>query len=135
MTRVSVIRAQYVEVMPKVLCEGVLYISEKHRTASHLCCCGCGSKIVTPLKPGRWRLKTTGGGVTLTPSVGNWSLACQSHYVIENGRIRWARGFTPEQIERNRVRDEAVLEDVYRPKKPKPGFWGRIRRRIRGWLS
>jgi len=135
MTRLNTVRAEYVEVMPKILRKGVFYISEKYRTASHLCCCGCGTKVVTPLKPGRWRLQTTDAGITLSPSVGNWSSACQSHYFIENGRVRWAQSFTPQQIARNRTRDEAILEEVYRPKVPKFGFCGRMWRRIKEWLS
>jgi hypothetical protein len=40
---------EHVEFIPKALEDGVLYISTKYRTASHRCCCGCGTKIVTPL--------------------------------------------------------------------------------------
>jgi hypothetical protein len=33
-----------------VLVPGVIYISERYATAVHLCCCGCGYEVVTPLK-------------------------------------------------------------------------------------
>ncbi|MBY4707145.1 MULTISPECIES: DUF6527 family protein [Ralstonia] len=68
--------------------EGVLYISEKFSTAAHICCCGCGMKIVTPLKPGRWKLRKQNGVVSLHLSVGNWSSGCQSHYWIEGNPNR-----------------------------------------------
>ena len=38
-----------VEFIPKVLDEGVLYISRRFNTASHLCCCGCSFKVVIPV--------------------------------------------------------------------------------------
>jgi hypothetical protein len=44
------------------------------------------------------------------PSVGNWTLPCQSHYWIRNGKILWARRWTEEEIAIGKARDEALLE-------------------------
>jgi Family of unknown function (DUF6527) len=92
------IELQRVHFMPKELKPGVLYVSEEFGAAAHLCACGCGSKIRTPLGPTEWALEETGRGPTLRPSVGNWQQACQSHYWIYRGEIRWADKWTPEDI-------------------------------------
>ena len=60
--------------MPQDLRPGVLYVSEEFGAAAHLCACGCGEKVSTPLGPTEWSLEETGGGPTLRPSVGNWQL-------------------------------------------------------------
>ena len=88
--RVEVFRVEHVEFIPKPLVEGVLYISKRFATASHLCACGCGEKVVTPINPADWQLHDRNGLVTLSPSIGNWSYACQSHYFIRNNRVFWA---------------------------------------------
>lgn len=92
------IKLQRVHYMPKELEPGVLYVSEEFSAAAHLCACGCGSKIRTPLGPTEWVLEETYTGPTLYPSVGNWQQACQSHYWIYRGEIRWSHKWTPEQI-------------------------------------
>ena len=81
---------QFVEFMPKTLDEGVLYISMAYATASHMCFCGCGKKVVMPLSPTDWRLTFNGDSVSLDPSVGNWSYPCRSHYILQGNRIIWA---------------------------------------------
>ena len=66
------IELQRVQYMPKELKQGVLYVSEEFGAAAHLCACGCGSKIRTPLGPTEWAFEETDNGPTLCPSVGNW---------------------------------------------------------------
>ena len=66
--KASAIRPEFVEFIPKHLEPGVLYVSEKYRTASHLCACGCGEKVVTPLSPADWQL--TSETVRPYPKVG-----------------------------------------------------------------
>jgi len=105
--KVYSIRPQYVESFPEVLEDGVLYISRRFSTACHRCCCGCGTEIVTPLRPTEYTLTERGGQVTLHPSVGNWNYPCQSHYVIRDNQIRWARAMTRVEINRGRARDDA----------------------------
>lgn len=91
-------RLERVHYMPKVLEPGVLYVSDEFETAAHLCACGCGSKIRTPLGPTEWSLEMTRRGPSLYPSIGNWQQACQSHYFIRNGEVHWAPKWSPEQI-------------------------------------
>ena len=91
--------------MPKELHAGMLYVSEEFGAAAHLCACGCGAKIRTPLGPTEWSVEETSAGPTLRPSVGNWQQACQSHYWIWRGEVNWATQWTPEQILEGR-RDE-----------------------------
>lgn len=91
-------KLQRVYYMPKELKPGILYVSEKFGTAAHLCACGCGSKIRTPLGPTEWSVEETDSGPTLYPSVGNWQQTCQSHYWIYRGEIRWAEQWTADQI-------------------------------------
>lgn len=67
-------------IIPARLEGGVLHISRKYKTMSHLCCCGCGNKVVTPLNPSGWKLTESSGSVSLDPSIGNLSFPCQSHY-------------------------------------------------------
>ena len=97
---------QYVHYMPTELTPRVLYVSEEFGIAIHLCACGCGSKIKTPLGPTEWSVEQTKSGPSLRPSVGNWQEACQSHYWITRGEIRWADKWTPEQIAAGRRREE-----------------------------
>lgn len=95
---------RFVEYIPEQLQPGVLYVSLTFTTVAHLCCCGCGSKIVTPLSPDDWRLTFNGATVSLAPSIGNWSYPCRSHYWIHEGTIRWARQWTPAQVHAARAR-------------------------------
>jgi hypothetical protein len=89
---------QRVRYMPKELKPGVLYVSEEFGAAAHLCPCGCGLKVRTPLGPTEWILKETERGPTLLPSIGNWQFPCRSHYWIRNGEVVWAGQWAPEQI-------------------------------------
>lgn len=107
------IRLQRVQYMPKDLKPGVLYVSEQFGAAAHLCPCGCGSKIRTPLGPTEWSLKETDVGPTLRPSVGNWQRACQSHYLIIRGEVIWAAQWTAEQIVDGRRREEERRREYY----------------------
>jgi Family of unknown function (DUF6527) len=101
--RLMSISFQLVEFIPERLDEGVLYISKRFGTASHKCCCGCGEKVVTPLNPTDWSLWFDGDAVTLYPSIGNWSYACQSHYWIQRGKVIWAGAMSQKKIEHNRA--------------------------------
>jgi hypothetical protein len=48
--RNATLQPRYVDFIPKELDDGILYISKRFQTASHRCCCGCGTKIVTPIR-------------------------------------------------------------------------------------
>lgn len=105
MTRIDQLTPEFVEYIPECPAPGILYVSRRYATAMHLCCCGCGSEVVTPLNPAKWRLTEDGGTVSLHPSVGNWSLPCQSHYWITGNRVRWAAAMAPEVIAAVKARD------------------------------
>lgn len=107
--RIALQRVQY---MPRQLAPGVLYVSEEYGTAAHLCACGCGAKIRTPLGPTEWIFRETSEGPTLEPSVGNWQQACQSHYWINRGKIHWAGRWTAEEVAAGR-RGEEARRSVY----------------------
>ncbi|MEJ1962933.1 MAG: DUF6527 family protein [Gammaproteobacteria bacterium] len=102
---------EFVEFIPERLEDGVLYISEKYGTATHRCCCGCGQEVVTPLGPADWKLQVLNDGVTLYPSIGNWSFVCRSHYWIRNGRVIWAGAMTQQQIARGRMLDRHARDN------------------------
>lgn len=99
-------RLEKVYYMPNELESNVLYVSEEFGAASHLCACGCGSKVNTPLGPTEWSLRMTPKGVSLYPSIGNWQLKCQSHYWIREGEVKWSNKWTPEQISKGRKMEE-----------------------------
>jgi hypothetical protein len=81
---------KFVEFIPSEIEQDVLYISIEYDIAKHRCACGCGANIVTSLSPSRWKLTYDGETVSLSPSIGNWSHPCQSHYFITNDKVVWA---------------------------------------------
>lgn len=101
----STMRPEFVKFIPQALKPGVLYISEQYRTASHLCACGCGEKVVTPLSPADWQLINQNGCVSLSPSIGNWKYACRSHYWIRRNEIIWSNTMSAARIARVEERD------------------------------
>jgi hypothetical protein len=89
---------EFVEFIPEELKEGILYISVQYATASHLCCCGCGTRVVTPITPDDWKLIFDGVSVTLDPSIGNWNFPCRSHYWIRGNQVRWDRKWDDNEV-------------------------------------
>lgn len=108
--RTASLQPTFSEYIPTQLDEGVLYVSMSYATALHLCACGCGSKVVTPLGPADWQL-VFDGAVTLRPSIGNGQLPCRSHYYIRNDRIDWMRPISLEATDAATQRDRAALRD------------------------
>ena len=82
---------RFVDFIPKALEPGVIYVALDFGTVAHLCGCGCGREVVTPLGPEEWKLIYDGESITLTPSIGNWSYPCSSHYFIRNNHVVWAQ--------------------------------------------
>lgn len=112
--------------MPKHLEPETLYVAEEFGAAAHLCACGCGHKIRTPIGPTEWSLEVTPDGwPSLWPSVGNWQKPCQSHYLIRRGHVIWSRKWAAEEIEAGRHREEERRQAHY-----KALYQGR-----RGWLQ
>ncbi|UWU25437.1 DUF6527 family protein (plasmid) [Rhizobium sp. CB3060] len=106
--KVSRLKHRFVEAFPEKMEEGMLYVALEYDTMSHMCACGCGNEVVTPLSPKDWKFSYDGKTVSVDPSVGSWSLACQSHYVIRNGNILWADKWDEKRIKAGRERDLAV---------------------------
>jgi hypothetical protein len=110
MSRRVTVTHRYVEYIPEQLEPGVLYISKRFRTASHLCCCGCGFKVVTPLNPAKWRLIEQGTSISLSPSIGSWNFPCRSHYFLTRNQVRWLPKFSERQIAAVQKRDRLDVE-------------------------
>ena len=131
---------------PRVLEEGILYISEECELAAHKCCCGCGEDVITPLHTARWRLARHGGRVSLHPSIGNWKFACRSHYWIRNNRVIPSFRMDDEQIAEVIQLDRVDREDYFAQlqqappssgsaRAPKPQHWlARLFKRLRSWV-
>lgn len=131
MTRPASLRHSYVEYIPEKLESGILYISRKYSTASHLCCCGCGLQVVTPLNPAKWQLTDHGQTVSLYPSIGNWSFSCRSHYWIDHGRIKWAGAMSAQQISNVQKRDR---RDADRFATRRTGMFSRFGELLKRWF-
>ena len=112
------IMPKFVELIPDIIEDGVLYISVPFATATHRCACGCSEIIVTPIKPTDWALTWNGKSVSLNPSIGNWSLPCQSHYWIIENKIIWSRKWDDSEINAVRAID----------KKKKSKYYGKFRK-------
>lgn len=98
---------EFVDYIPEELVNGRLYVSTRFGTVVHLCACGCGEEVVTPLGPSEWKVTFDGVTVSLTPSVGNWGFLCRSHYWICRSEVQWARLFDDLEIEHARQMNRA----------------------------
>ncbi|MDR3714754.1 MAG: DUF6527 family protein [Puia sp.] len=92
--------------MPDALENGMLYISMEYATTIHLCPCGCGNQVITPLSPTDWNLSYDGETVTLYPSIGNWNFPCRSHYWIRKSKIVRAPGWSDSKVNEGRKKDK-----------------------------
>ena len=128
-------RLQRVHFMPKQLEPGVLYVSEEFGAVAHLCACGCGSKVNTPLAPTEWSLEETEDGPSLSPSIGNWQQACQTHYWITRGQVLWSKKWSRQEIEIGRRQANQRRQAYYAAMHPKGGLLGRLSRWIMGLFS
>lgn len=131
MTRQNRMQLQFVTFAPPKLEPGVLYISMEYATALHSCCCGCGSKVVTPFAPERWSLLFDGRTVTLNPSIGNWSFPCQSHYWIRANSVVWDRTFDREEIAAVRLEQRSIAETRPSRSRGLRSLWNRFKSTFR----
>ena len=120
MPKIATIRLDRVHYMPKILEPGVLYFSEEFDSALHLCACGCGAKISTPIGAVEWTIEESDNGPTLFPSIGNWQQPCNSHYWIRDGQIIWSHQWTHEQIAAGRRMEESRRSVYYDSNEEKP---------------
>jgi hypothetical protein len=104
----------HVYYMPVNLEPGILYFSAEFQVAGHLCPCGCGNKVITPLGPAGWSFTEVEGAATLDPSLGNWELPCRSHYWIIEGKVVWADQWNNKRIKAGRKREEQKRRAYYK---------------------
>jgi hypothetical protein len=125
---------QKVYYMPKQLDSGILYVSEEFKVAAHLCPCGCGNKIVTPITPVNWSFNDNNNKPTLSPSISNWQLPCKSHYWITKGYISWSYKLSKEEASESWLEEEksrmAFYENHQYPVKNLSVF-----KRIKEWVE
>lgn len=105
-------RFEFVTNAPKDMELNVLYISIPYSMVLHLCPCGCGKEVATKISPSRWTLKYDGESVSLSPSIRNTGLPCQSHYFITKNKVEWAYDTWPDDDKKTKK------------KKKKFSFWG-----------
>jgi hypothetical protein len=105
---------KFVDAIPEHLEYGMLYISGSRRTAIHLCVCGCGNEVVTPISPTDWQLKFDGETVSLSPSIGLWEFKCRSHYWIIKSQIRWSGSWSDQQVKNGREREKRLRDQFYK---------------------
>ena len=111
---------KFVGAIPERTEEGVLYLAMDYATAVHKCACGCGREVVTPLSPADWKMGYDGVSVSLSPSIGNWSFPCRSHYWIKHSNIRWAGDMSEEKIAAGRAHDRRAKGRYYDEPKAAP---------------
>jgi len=104
------LKHKFVENLPDVLEENMLYVCMEFATSAHKCCCGCEREVVTPLSPTDWKLIYDGRTVSLHPSIGNWNFPCRSHYWIRRNRVEWAPAWSEDQIRKGRRHDRRAKE-------------------------
>jgi hypothetical protein len=124
------IQHKFVESIPDVLEEGVLYISLQYCTAIHKCVCGCGNEVVTPLAPTDWKMTFDGVSITLHPSIGNWNFECRSHYWIVRNEIQHAIKWDTKHIECGGKNDEVQKRKFFSRKKKRKRWFSRLLKSI-----
>lgn len=85
-----IIDAVHVRRLPEVFEQGNLYVADDPPVAGHLCCCGCGERIVLSIGPLGWKYTEKAGRPSLSPMIGNLGLPCDSRYAIRDGEVIWA---------------------------------------------
>lgn len=132
MTRTLPFEHRFVAFIPDELDEGVLYISLEYNTTAHLCFSGCGQRVTATLHPSRWALQYDGETVSLSPSIGNGSLDCNSHYFLRRGQVFSAKPLSPQAIGMSLERDRLAAAEHALTLAPAPRQ-AQVRRRA--WLD
>jgi hypothetical protein len=137
MAKIDKIVLKRVYAIFRTLEPGVLYLSEEFETATHLCACGCGAKVSTPLGRMEWKFQEGQHGPTLRPSIGSGQRPCRSHYFIDDGVIHWAASMSDAQAKAALDGDIARRRAYYDGLRPR-GIFGYIRygvRKIGNWVA
>ncbi len=116
------------ETFPEILENGNFYYSKRFSLGKHLCACGCGSVINTPVTPLDWKLKYSVAGISLYPSIHNRNLPCNSHYFIRGGKTLWSY-FVSDEDNAESIRRERRARSVYQHA-DKGNFLARIRSKL-----
>lgn len=147
MSRVDELSCEFVTAIPDKLAAGTLYVSMEYAAVVHRCCCGCGNEVVTPLSPTDWKLTYDGEGISLHPSIGNWSFKCRSHYWIWGNTVQWAGPMSDAQVKAVRQYDVETKAAHFgtlstktdfqnaRIKNEDPNLMEKIKRAIRSWFG
>ena len=106
MVPIKEFRVEFVQYMPNSINQGVLYVSMQYSLVVHLCACGCGEKVATPLSPDDWNLLFDGETVSLYPSIGNWDFPCESHYWIRRNKVITAGKRYKEEVSNWKNKDK-----------------------------
>lgn len=88
--KIDKFKVEFVDRIPANLKNGILYVCINCNVIVHRCACGCGEKTITPIhsKYG-WIMRYDGETITLRPSIGNFSIPCESHYYITENKVEW----------------------------------------------
>lgn len=131
--KLTEVKPRFVEFVPDTLEDGIVYVSIPYGAMVHLCCCGCGEKVSTPLDPAQWSLTYDGKQISLSPSVGNGSLPCNSHYIISRNGVQWCAPLTAGQTAAARQNDHGVVVAQYAVSEQpeRHGWWRRLVMRVR----
>ena len=113
------IQLERVETMSRELKPGILYVSDRFQVAAHLCPCGCGNKVITPLGLTEWKFTMKNNKPSLYPSIGNWQFPCRSHYWITEGIIEWSGQWSEKQIKAGRKAEMKRRREYYQGQKSK----------------
>src|ERR1043165_3319896 len=113
MSRIDRVSHEFVDSFPTPMQSGVLYISLPYKTAGHLCCCGCGQEVVTPLSPTDWKLIFDGETASLHPSIGSWTLPCRSHYFISRGQVEWSGAWSRDRVAAAQAQDRRAKRQYF----------------------
>jgi len=137
---VKKLQHKFVEFIPEVIEDAVLYVSVHYGTAVHRCCCGCGREIVTPFTPSDWKMIFDGATVSLSPSIGNWKSPCRSHYWIRHDHVEWAEDWTDGQNKTATAKQQKEKRGLYNKRQAKNPSKGskeksKPRHGLRGWLK
>ncbi len=106
-------RHEIVDSIPETLQSNTLYVTADRDVAGHLCACGCGREVITPLSPTDWSVSFGRQGASLSPFIGNWAFPCRSHDVIRGGAVVWAHNMSDKAIAHGRRLDKARKQNYY----------------------
>lgn len=109
--RTMTLKPEFVTEIPQKLDQGKIYIAPQYGAIVHLCPCGCGSEVSTPLnRKHGWIMNYDGELFSLSPSVGNYSYPCKSHYFIKDNEIIWVPAHNEyEQKKKKRKKKNALM--------------------------